>query len=125
MYNIILNAYHNNNTNIIGTDTPEYQTIRECTDQLTTVIKHDLLTISDCLWQKEMISRTIRDDLSQFNISERRRATILVNYITDCIKDTPSYFQRFISVIEELGPWAKDMLKQLKETYAAKNKGWF
>ena len=109
----------------IGTDTPEYQTIRECTDQLTTLIKHDLLTISDYLWQKEMIPRTIRDDLSQFNISERKRATILVNYITDCIKDTPSYFKRFISVIEELGPWAKDMLKQLEETYAAKNKGWY
>ena len=72
-----------------------------------------------------MIPETIRDDLSQFNVSERKRATVLVNYITDRIKDTPSYFQRFLSVIKKVGPSAKDMLKQLKETYAAKNKGWY
>ena len=86
-------------------------------------MKSDLSTISDYLWQEDMIPETVRETLSQIFVSDRKRATILVDYVTDCIKNTPSYFQRFVSVVEKLGPWAEDMLKQLKETFAIKNKG--
>ena len=108
---------------LTGTDTPEYLTMVQCTAQLTTLFKHDLSSISDHLWAQGMMSEDIRGELSEPSHTRSFKATCVVDYLTERIKDIPGDYHKFVKIVKKLGPWAKDMAEHLDQTFAKNRKG--
>ena len=104
-----------------GTNTPEYLTMVQCTSQLTTLFKHDLSSISDHLWAQGMMSEDVRGELSESSHTRSFKATLLVNTLTERVKDFPSDYHKFVKIVKKLGPWARDMAEHLDQTYTKGN----
>ena len=113
----------NFNFALTGTETAEYLTMVECTTQLTTLFKHDLSSISDYLWAQGMMSEDIREELSEPSLTRRFKATLLVNTLTERIKDFPVDYHKFVKIVKKLGPWAREMAEHLDWTYTKNCKG--
>ena len=75
------------------------------------------------MWAEGTLSQGVRGKLSDRSFGLHERATTLMDFITERIKDTPSDFHKFITVLKKLGPWAHDTVERLKETYTSKSKG--
>ena len=106
-----------------GTATPEYQTMMVCTAQLTTLFKHDLFSIRDYLWAQGMMSEEVRAELSEPSRTRSFKATLLVDYLTERIKDLPGDYHNLVKIVKKLGPWARDLAEHLDRTYTWKCKG--
>ena len=95
----------------------------ECTSKLISLLKHDLLTLSDHLFAQALISEDIREQLTLQTVEEQRRASRLVSHLTDRVKTNPSIFKEFVSVLKVLGPWTQDIVKDLEEVYTKNREG--
>ena len=102
-----------------GTNTPEYLTMVQCTSQLTTLFKHDLSSISDYLWAQGMMPAYVHGELSESSHTRSFKATLLVNTLTERVKDFPSDYHKFVKIVKKLGPWARDMAEHLDQTYTS------
>ena len=108
---------------LTGTETAEYLTMVECTTQITTLFKHDLSSISDYLWAQGMMSEDIRGELLEPSLTRSFKATLLVNTLTERIRNLPGDYHKFVEIVKMLGPWARDMAEHLDQIYTKNCKG--
>ena len=78
-----------------------YRAMIHCHDKLVTALSTDVITISGTLLAREFIPSEISSKMLLPNFTEREKATILVNAITDRIKIAPKRFDDLMKILSE------------------------
>ena len=69
------------------------------------------------------MSENVRGELLEPSRTKSFKATLMIDYLTERIKDFPGDYHKFVKIVKKLGPWAKDMAEHLDQTYAKNLKG--
>ena len=93
-------------------DESAYKAMIHCHNKLVTALSTDILNISGVLFSKELIPAEISSKMLLQNSTSQEKATILVNAITDKVKNAPKRFDELIKVFSEQ-ICTKDIVKAL------------
>ncbi len=95
---------------------PEYQTFIECRDLLMSTVSQDPQGIADELFSKFLISDDIRDKIGLLTFTKREKARLIVDTLTDLLKQNNKHFNTLIIVFETAGLWTGDLVRELSES---------
>ena len=110
-------------THTDSTNSPEYETVIQCTSMLRTAVQDHLLTLSGHLLGRHLISPEQDGELRNERHSESSRAAGLVKMVQGRVKLSPKWYHTFIEVLEREEDNFKDILKYLKDTYSSLTSG--
>ena len=85
----------------ISTNVSSETAMVHCYKKLVIALSIDCLNMSQILFAKEFIPRSISDKMLLFALTPQEKATILVNAVTDKIKLAPHRFQELIKIFSE------------------------
>lgn len=100
----------------MSTTSPEYRTMVECTDTLTTAFKSNLLPISRSLFSKNLIPETCHAEMINENVSKDNRATHLALAVTNKVKENADHFHTLVEVLKS-HDYYKDTLEKVLTTF--------
>lgn len=110
-------------THTDSTNSPEYETVIQCTSMLRAAVQDHLLTLSGHLLGHHLISPEQDSELRNVMHSESSRAARLIKMVQGRVKLSPEWYHTFIEVLEGDGDNFKDILKYLKDTYSSLTSG--
>lgn len=80
----------------------EYQSLVQCTDDLTQLVQHSVISLSSKLFARGLVAKDIHDSvLSVDGASKQSKAANLLSCVLDKIKESAGRFQDFIDVLSE------------------------
>ena len=82
---------------------PEYETLIQSTDDLTTALSNDLTNIAGKLLARRMIPESVHDTVTGSRspgLTRRDKASRLIICIRDRVKITPEAFSTFMEVLQ-------------------------
>ena len=80
--------------------TPEYKTLISLTAELRRAVQFDLVSLSDDLVAKHLISPNTASQLRNQTHSEAERAAELVGYIQNKVQQNPQHYHTFVQILE-------------------------
>ena len=110
-------------THTDSTNSPEYETVIQCTSMLRTAVQDHLLTLSGHLLGRHLISPEQDSELRNEMHSETSRAARLIKMVQGRVKLSPKWYHMFIEVLEGEEDNFRDILKYLKDTYSSLTSG--
>ncbi|XP_064403721.1 uncharacterized protein LOC135349156 isoform X2 [Halichondria panicea] len=94
---------------------PEYQAITECRDLLVSTISQDPQGIADMMVKKFLISENLRDELGLQTLTKRAKARLVVDAMSDLVKQNSGHFDILVSIFTSVGLWTGDLVTLLKK----------
>ena len=94
-------------------DSPEWKTVLEFNDKLTTALSTDPLSVARTLVAKRFISSEIQAEMLLDSKTPRVKATILVEAVRNKIKVAPGKFEEFLHILSDQS-WTKDIAEALQ-----------
>ena len=98
-------------------NTPEYRTIIQCTPELTTALKSDLILLSGELLAAGLIADDNSAALRNQFVSETHRAAQLVGFLRNRVSLDTANYHSFIRVLKQRQHDHKDILQILYKKY--------
>ena len=96
----------------------EYQSLVQCTDDLTQLIKHNVVSVSSKLFAKGLVAKDVHDSiLSLEGVANHSKAAKLLLCVMDRIKESAGRFQDFIDVLGE-DSYFQDVKQKLTEAHS-------
>ena len=86
---------------VVDSSEPAYKAMIRYHDKLVTAISADVITMSGVLLAKEFIPSEMSSKMLLPNFTEREKATILVNAVTEKINIIPNLFDELIKIFSE------------------------
>ena len=86
---------------VVDSSEPAYKAMIHSHDKLVTAISTDIITMSGVLLAKEFIPFEMSSKMLLPNFTEREKATILVNAVTDRINVAPKLFDELVKIFSE------------------------
>lgn len=97
----------------------EYQSLVRCTDDLTQLIQHNVVSLSTKLFTEELVAKDVYDSvLSIDGTSNLSKAAKLLSCVIDKLKnspDSPGLFQKFLDVLCD--GFFSDVVSKMKELH--------
>ena len=88
-------------TSVVDSSEPAYKAMIRSHDKLVTAISIDIISMAGVLLAKEFIPPEISSKMLLPNLTEREKATILVNAVTDKVDVAPKRFDELIKIFSE------------------------
>ena len=93
----------------------EYQSLVHCTDDLTQLIQHNVVSLSSKLFAKGLVAKDVHDSvLSAEGVANHSKAAKLVSCVIDRVKESADRYQIFIDVLGE-DTFFEDVIQKLSE----------
>jgi len=83
---------------------------------LLNLIRHCLLSVSNSLWTKQLISQDVRESISNNFIGSNQRSVLLLQCIEAKIKTDPSAYVHVIDILES-EPFLESLAGELVRSY--------
>ena len=99
-------------------NTPEYKTLIQCTQQLRRAVQSEITTLSGQLLAAGLITFDAETELRKASKSETERAARLVNTVTSRVQLNPRSYHSLIDILSRESRF-NDILQTLNETYAS------
>ena len=95
----------------------EHKTMLLCTSDLTTLLQHNLVSVSSKLLAQGLITDEVSDwMLTAQGVSNLSKAQRLISCVTDRVRGSRQRFQTFVDVLSE-EPFFEEVVKKLITTY--------
>ena len=94
---------------------PEYQVITEYRDLLVNTISQDPQGVADMLMVKFLISENLRDELGLQTLTKRAKARLVVDAMSDLVKQNSGHFDILVSIFISVGLWTGDLVTLLQK----------
>lgn len=104
-------------------NTPEYKTLIQCTQQLRRAVQSEITTLSGQLLAAGLITFDAETELRKASKSETERAARLVNTVTSRVQLNPRSYHSLIDILSRESRF-NDILQTLNETYASLSGTW-
>ena len=104
-------------------NSPECETLLQCTPVLRLAVKDHLCLLSGHLLSRRLISTEQEAELRNEMHTELKRAASLVAMLLNKVKVNPSCYHTFIEVLEGCGDNFVDIVKHLKDTHKSLTSG--
>ncbi len=93
----------------------EYHTLTTRHDLIVSEIAQDVQQIASALFQHQIISEDINDEVNELDKTKKTKARLLVSEIEKTVKRYPTVFQQFLTILSEAG--CADLVKALKDEH--------
>ena len=93
----------------------EYQSLLKFAEDLTRLIKHDIVTLSSKFFAKGLVTEDVHELVTAPPVGvlqEQEKAKKLLECVIDRIKKSPGRFQDFIDILSE-EPYFEDIVQRL------------
>ena len=104
--------------NIIMSTSAEYQAFSWCVSDLTSLLKHNHLSVSSKLLERGLVTDEVYSwALSASGVSDLEKASRVLSCVSTRIKASPQLFHDFIGILSE-DVFYKDVVDRLKSLYS-------
>ena len=94
----------------------ECQSLVQCADDLTQLIQHNVVSVSNKLFTKGLVAKDVYDSvLSIDGTSSQFKASKLLSCVLDKLEHSPGKFQEFIDVLSDGSSFFDDVVSKIKE----------
>ena len=96
----------------------EYLSLVQCTDDLTQLIQHNVVSVSSKLFTRGLVAKDVHDSiLSAEGVANHSKAAKLLSCVMDRVKESAGRFQDFIDVLGE-DTFFEDVMRKLIEAHS-------
>lgn len=104
--------------NVTMSASAEYQAFSQCLSDLTTLLKHNHLSVSSKLLERGLITDDVYSwVLSASGVSGLEKASRLLSCVSTRIKASPQHFHDFVGILSE-DVFFKDVVDTLRSLYS-------
>ena len=94
--------YLNTPPKVIMEGNVEYRSLAKFTTTLSTLLQHNIVTVSGQLLEKGLVTKDVYDSiLSTESVSSQKNAARLVSCVLDRVKTSAKCFQEFVDVLRQ------------------------
>ena len=88
---------------MINRNSPEYLTLIEYNDIITSEIKGDLTSVSQAMQRERIIPTALEEEMTApgTGFSSRTRAAMLVDHLTEKVQVNTDYFEVFCAILDD------------------------
>ena len=95
----------------------EHRALLKCTDCITNLLQHQVLSISSKLLAKGLTTKEVHSwVLTSMGVSNEEKAARLVSCVTDHVKSSPEKYPVFVDILKD-EPFFKEAVKNLSSEY--------
>ena len=99
----------------------EHKALLKCTDCITDLLQHQVLSISSKLLEKGLTAKEVHGwVLTSKGVSDREKAARLVASVTDHVKSSPDKYPVFVGILKD-EPFFEEAVKNLSSEYHSKS----
>lgn len=99
---------------MVDRNSPEYRTLIEYNDVVTSEIRADLVSVVQALHRNGIVPQAVVEETQEvIGVQSRSKAASLVNHICDKVQVNPKHFETFCTILDELNH--QDVARKLRE----------